>query len=198
MKRVLSRVGARFSQRARLAHALALLAEGEAVEGFGHLSILAGAGMPEAQFRVGRAYLDGTGVPPSLVEGARWMRRAAEAGWVEARLVLGTLYLFGLPHEAGAAQGLRLTAETPGDSTPDPTAAAHWARLAAEAGSPDAQALYGYILANGPDELRDVAAAEDWFARAAAAGCAQGHLGLGLAWLRAATDEAGRARAAAA
>ncbi|MFT8680509.1 tetratricopeptide repeat protein, partial [Gluconacetobacter sp.] len=143
MRRVLSALGARFSPRARLAHALRLIEDGDVVAGVALLGSVAEAGVPEAQFRVGRAYLDGTGVPPSLVEGARWMRRAAEAGWVEARMVLGTLYLFGLPREGAADEGVRLVAETPADRVPDPVEAARWALLAAEAGSPDAQALYG-------------------------------------------------------
>ncbi|MFT9090644.1 MAG: sel1 repeat family protein, partial [Gluconacetobacter sp.] len=68
---------------------------------------------------------------------------------------------------------------------PYPPAPAGWAGGAAEAGSPDAQALYGYILADGPADMRDVVAAEGWFSRAAAAGCPQGYLGLGLVWMRA-------------
>ncbi|MFT8421562.1 MAG: sel1 repeat family protein, partial [Gluconacetobacter sp.] len=108
MRRVLSALGARFSPRARLVHALRLIEDGDVVAGVALLGSVAEAGVPEAQFRVGRAYLDGTGVPPSLVEGARWMRRAAEAGWVEARMVLGTLYLFGLPPARAAGPGSRL------------------------------------------------------------------------------------------
>ncbi|MFT9090645.1 MAG: hypothetical protein ABF479_06560, partial [Gluconacetobacter sp.] len=119
MRRVLSALGARFSPRARLAHALRLIEDGDVGAGVALLGSVAEAGVPEAQFRVGRAYLDGTGVPPSLVEGARWMRRAAEAGWVEARMVLGTLYLFGLPREGAADEGVRLVAEPPADRVPD-------------------------------------------------------------------------------
>ncbi|MFT8776679.1 MAG: hypothetical protein ABF893_08495, partial [Gluconacetobacter liquefaciens] len=62
--------------------------------------------------------------------------------------------------------------------------------------APDAPAVFGYMRAEGPADMRVVAGAAGWFPRAAAAGCPQGHLGLGLVWMRAARDEAGHARAA--
>ena len=71
-----------------------------------------------------------------------------------------------------------------------------WAKPAAEAGSPEAQALFAYILTSGPDELRDLDAADDWYRKSAAANCPQGHLGLGLALLRTATDNTAQAAAA--
>ena len=48
----------------------------------------------------------------------------------------------------------------------------------------DGGALLGYILTSGPEEMRDVAAAEQWYRRSAEADCPQGRLGLGLALLR--------------
>lgn len=95
-----SRLIARRSPQARLEHGLRLLKDEDFTEAFAEISAAAQSGLPEAQFRLGRLYLDGTGVPRDLVEGARWTRRAAQAGWNEARFVLATLYLVGLPAAA--------------------------------------------------------------------------------------------------
>jgi uncharacterized protein len=190
------RLAARFSRSARLQYGVSLMESGDAKQGFALLSDVAAAGDPEAQYRVGRAYLDGTGVPPSLEEGARWLRLAAEAGRVDARFTLATLYTIGLPEgmEEGA---LSLSAkDAPPKRVPDFDKALHWARLAADAGSPDAQALLGYILTVGPEHLRDSTQARSWYEKSATAGCSQGHLGLGLTFLNEARDDAGLQRAA--
>ena len=46
------------------------------------------AGIAEAEFRVGRCYLEGAGVPPSRAGGRRWLERAANQGYVEAQALL--------------------------------------------------------------------------------------------------------------
>ncbi|MBF0887286.1 MULTISPECIES: tetratricopeptide repeat protein [Gluconobacter] len=182
-----SRLAALFSSKGKLDHAIRLTETGKAVQGFALLSRLAAAGDAEASFRVGRAYLDGIGVPPSLEEGARWIYQAAQAGHIEAAFVLATLYTVGLPEgfEIRPAQaGLDLShVPSAGPRRPDFHLGLHWARIAAEAGSPDAQALLGYILTNGPDDLRDLSQARSWYDRSAAAGCSQGHLGVALSIL---------------
>ncbi|MGI4946923.1 MAG: tetratricopeptide repeat protein, partial [Janthinobacterium lividum] len=167
------RAASLFSPRGKLRYALSLIEAGEVGRAFAPLSAAATAGIPEAQFRVGRAYLDGAGVPVSREEGARWIERAAEAGWVEAQVVLATLHLFGLV-SGGSGSAVFSPSLSQQDAKPDYERAGHWASRAAEAGSPDGQALLGYILTSGPVELRDLDTADGWYARSAEAGCPQG------------------------
>ena len=60
------------------------------------LARAAQAGIAEAEYRLGRCYLEGAGVPPSRTEGARWLERAANQGFVEAQAQLATLAIHGL------------------------------------------------------------------------------------------------------
>ncbi|GBR34281.1 tetratricopeptide repeat protein [Gluconobacter kondonii] len=189
-----SRLAALFSSKGKLEYAIRLTESGKAVQGFALFSRLAATGDGEASFRVGRAYLDGIGVPPSLGDGARWIYQAAQAGHTEATFVLATLYTVGLPEGfeiQSVRDGLDLShVPSSGPRHPDFHLGLHWAKIAAEAGSPDAQALLGYILTNGPEDLRDLSQARSWYDRSAAAGCSQGHLGVALSILdNARTDE---------
>ncbi|MBF0862068.1 tetratricopeptide repeat protein [Gluconobacter kanchanaburiensis] len=188
------RFGSLLSSKGKLEYAIHLTETGQAVQGFALLSRLAAAGDAEASFRVGRAYLDGIGVPPSLEDGARWIYQAAQAGHTEAAFVLATLYTVGLPEgfEIQTSREALDLSHTPeaGPRHPDFHLGLRWARVAAEAGSPDAQALLGYILTSGPEDLRDLPQARTWYERSAQAGCSQGHLGMALCILQdASTDE---------
>ncbi|WP_395370021.1 tetratricopeptide repeat protein [Komagataeibacter diospyri] len=170
---------------ARFRHACRLLEhEGRSAQGFALLGRLARGGMVVAQYQVARAYLDGSGVPRSPLEGVRWMHRAACAGHVEACFSLALMLLVDPPGHGGdhrGADGLLPMALPEGiDRWPDPEAATGWARQAAQAGLADAQALYGYLLATGPESVRDPQAARMWCERAARAGCPQGDLGLAV------------------
>ncbi|GBR50181.1 tetratricopeptide repeat family protein [Neokomagataea thailandica NBRC 106555] len=188
------RFSAFINPQAKLGYALELLESKSAVRGVQLLGQLAKDGNTDAKFRLGRAYLDGKGVPPSLEDGARWMLQAAEAGHTEASFILATLYTVGLP------EGFEIRSETggldlaikpqQGERIPDFHQGKYWAQKAAVDGSADAQALLGYILTNGPSDLRDDSAAREWYQKSAQAGCSQGHLGLALALLNEAdTDE---------
>jgi uncharacterized protein len=54
------------------------LCEGQRfAEAFSLLAFAARASIPEAEYRVARCYLEGSGVPPSRVEGVRRLQRAA-------------------------------------------------------------------------------------------------------------------------
>ena len=88
------------SARARLG--IDLLERGRAAEGFRHLAHAARNGCIEAQYRVGRCYLEGTGVPQATAEAVRWLERAAEAGSLDAQFHLALLYARGVrpPQEA--------------------------------------------------------------------------------------------------
>ena len=82
------------SARARLG--IDLLECGRAAEGFRHLAHAARNGCIEAQYRVGRCYLEGTGVPQATAEAVRWLERAAEAGSLDAQFHLALLYVRGV------------------------------------------------------------------------------------------------------
>ena len=70
---------------------------------FRHYARAARGGLAEAEYRVGRCYLEGSGVPPSSVEGVRWLERAANRGFVAAQAQLAGLYVQGL----GAGQAAK-------------------------------------------------------------------------------------------
>ena len=72
-----------------------LTEQGDVKQAFPLLSRAARAGIAEAEYRVGRCYLEGAGVPPSRAEGARWLERAANQGYVEAQAQLATLAIHG-------------------------------------------------------------------------------------------------------
>ncbi|MCE2565572.1 tetratricopeptide repeat protein [Komagataeibacter sp. FNDCF1] len=165
--------------------------EGRSAQGFARLGDLARQGMVAAQYQVARAYLDGSGVPRSPVEGVHWMHRAASADHAEACFSLALMLLVDPPERRGA-DGLLPTAWPDGiGQWPDPVAATGWAGRAARAGLPDAQALYGYLLATGPDTVRDPEAARLWSARAAQSGCPQGDLALAVTHLSAPDQDPG-------
>src|ERR1700733_16644 len=147
------------SPAAALRRGLRQFEQGQMRDAFVLLSRAARAGIPEAEFRVGRCYLEGAGVPPSRTDGVRWVERAATKGYVEAQALLATLCLHGMGpgfadagvHAGGGLFGGHTVAE------PDYPSAAKWARLAAEAGSSEGQAVLGFILTSGPENLRNPA-----------------------------------------
>jgi uncharacterized protein len=136
-------------------------------------------GDPEAAFLVGERYLEGIGASRHPPSAARWFQRAAEAGHVRAQCRLATLYLFGVA-KASVECNARLfePAELEGA---DYHEALVWARRAAEAGAPDAQAMLAFILSSGPEELRDPDAAFEWYRRSSEQDCPEGRLGYAIA-----------------
>lgn len=193
---VLDRLAAPFSARARLRVGLDLVERGKGAKGFHYLARAAVCGCTEAQYRVARCYLDGKAVPQSGTEAMRWLERAARRGHSEAQFVLAALYAQGLGGGTDSSSAVAPLFPRPEASEPNYEAALHWGRLAAEGGNAEAQALLGYVLTSGPMTLRDAGEAENWYRRSARAGCPQGSLGLGLALLRTARDEAGQREAA--
>ena len=75
------------SARARLG--IDLLEAGRAAEGFRQLAHAARSGCVEAQYRVGRCYLEGTGVPKATAEAVLWLEREAD-GSKDAQFYLAT------------------------------------------------------------------------------------------------------------
>ncbi len=152
--------------------------QGDVKGAFARLSRAARSGIPEAEFRVGRCYLEGAGVPPSRADGVRWVERAATKGYVEAQALIATLCLHGMaPGDANTGSGL-FGGQTMAE--PDYPTAAKWARRAAEGGSAEGQAVLGFILTSGPENLRNPAEGDRWYQKSAAGGCPQGQLGYAL------------------
>lgn len=85
------------------------------------LSPLAQQGQAQAQYRLGKMFNLGQGVPASKKEAARWFHLAAEQGLAEAQSALGYLCLIG----EGVSQ--------------NSTLALQWTRKAAEQGNATAQ-----------------------------------------------------------
>jgi TPR repeat protein len=172
---------------AALRRAIQLSESGKLAEAFPLMAIAARAGIAEAEYRVARCYLDGSGVPPSRMEGARWLGRAANHGSADAQALLAALYVAGLATTAEAdgtgADSERLF-KRDSSSEPDFAAALGFATKAAEAGSATGQAILGYILTSGPEPMRNADAAHRWYEQSAAAGCAEGCLGLALSLAR--------------
>src|SRR5436190_14856689 len=184
---ILDRLTGRANPAAALRRAIQLSDSGKPAEAFPLMAVAARAGITDAEYRVARCYLEGAGVPPSRSEGARWLRRAAGHGSVDAQALLAAVYVAGLaPAEGDVGRGLseRLFAADSLSGDPDFAAAHGWAIKAAEAGSPTGQAVLGYILTCGPEPLRDPDAAHRWYEQSAAAGCAEGSLGLALSLAR--------------
>ena len=102
---LLDRLLAALSSAAALRRAVRLIDQGNAKQAFPLLSRAARAGIAEAEYRVGRCYLEGVGVPPSRTEGARWLERAANQGYVEAQAQLATLAIHGLTASADTGSG---------------------------------------------------------------------------------------------
>ena len=179
--------------------AFAAAEAGKLQDVFPVLAKAAQKGQARAQYWVGKAYLEGRGVPRSRASATQWLTRAGEAGDKDAQAVLAALYLTGASKASGATaqQGVASVFADDGATEPDFERALHWAKPAADAGSADAQALLGYLLTSGPAPMQDHAAALEWYRKSAAAGCGQGSLGLALALLRDAKDDTDRGIAAA-
>ena len=186
------------SPAAALRRAIRLIDEGKAVAAVPLLARAAKAGIAEAEYRLGRCYLEGTGVPPSRAAAARWLEHGASHGHVDAQSLLAGLYLHGLAartdHQGDTAAARLFEAEE--QAQPDFDSALKWARLAAEAGSAKAQAVLGYILTVGPEPIRDLEAANGWYERAATGGSPEGSLGYALSLAKRATDAESRRQVA--
>ena len=163
-----------------------LIEQGNVKQAFPLLSRAARAGIAEAEYRVGRCYLEGAGVPPSRAEGARWLERAANQGYVEAQAQLATLAIHGLTASSGCGAESAATSCSPATRRPrriSRPASAGRARRP-KAAPPMARRCSGYILTSGPEHVRDLDEAHRWYERSAAAGCPQGALGYALSLAR--------------
>lgn len=159
-------------------------------------------GQADAQYYLGRLFLDGLGVPKDPVRGLGWLRKAEAQGHVEALAELARCHYQGLgcPQDipvalraardaaargSAAGQNVLGVMHSAGAGVPrnDGEAVRLW-REAAEAGNPSAQWNLGYAHSNGQYGMaRDDAEAARWFERAAMGGHSNGMMSYGWALL---------------
>ena len=109
-------------------------------------------GKPDAQYKLGRMYRQGEGVPKDDREAVKWFLLAAEQGDAEAQYNLGVMYSKG----EGVAE--------------DDREAVKWYRKAAAQGLAPAQHNLGVMYANGRGVPEDYVKAYAWLNLAAAQG----------------------------
>lgn len=114
------------------------------------LTVAAGKGDAEAQYRLGQAHLRGLGVKKDIPKAFAFMKQAADQGHTEALGGVGYFY----------AQGLSVKK--------DLTEAAAWFRKGAEKGGAKAQLNLGQALLHGRGVQPDEAEGLKWVERAAA------------------------------
>ena len=166
---------------ARLARAETLASRDEHTSAFRLFAQAARAGLPRAQYRLGRCYLLGLGVPLSVREALRWLTRSAETGETAAQCQLGALALQGAVERAET--GLFDDVHQGAHQQADFERAEYWCRRAAASGSAEAKALLAFILTAGPEERRDQAASEILYREAAEAGWLTGQVGAAMTFL---------------
>src|SRR5271156_2735251 len=83
------------SPAASLRRAIRLSENGKETAAFPLLARAAKAGIVEAEYRVARCYLQGSGVPPSRTEAARWLKLAATHGSIDAQVLLSVMCIQG-------------------------------------------------------------------------------------------------------
>jgi hypothetical protein len=143
---------------------------------------------PAAQYEMGIRYAEGRGVMRNLEKAARWLERAANAGFVPAQFRLAGLYEKGegLKKDLQAARRLYGAAAAKGnakamhnlavlyaegiDGTPDYTMAAYWFRKAAGYGVADSQYNLAILYARGIGVEANLGESYKWFALAALSG----------------------------
>lgn len=109
-------------------------------------------GEPEAQFELGRRYLQGVGLERNDVMALYWVRAAAEQGYARAQAGLGWMYAVGRGVERNDAQSFV------------------WYERAAREGYRVAQRMLGKYYEKGIGTEPDLALAKAWYEKAAAQG----------------------------
>jgi len=161
---------------------------GDYVKAYKEFKPLAEEGNAEAQYFVGFMYDTGEGVAKDKDEAAKWYRKAAEQGHLEAQLRMLTCYLV---HEKdidwlrksaeegdAIAQCLLGTAFAKGQGVPqDHAEAAKWYRMSADQGNDNSQFSLGWMYAYGQGVPQDFVLAHMWFTLAAAQGNSEAQKG---------------------
>jgi uncharacterized protein len=129
---------------------LTALFAGDPAQAFPWVLEAARHGVTEAQLRLGRMYLEGTGVAKNQEAAFRWFSTAARDHNIEAMNMLGRC------HENGWG------------TEPDPAQAAICYQKAATRGDAWAQYNLGHMFLDGNGVQQDADAAFHWYSRAAA------------------------------
>lgn len=137
--------------------------------GLSRLRELAYQGIPEAQYSLGTAYLEGDILPQDYERALSWLRPAAEQGFPDAALNIGACYSRGWGVEVSQELALKYYEQAAEGGIPEAQRdvgmaylnglgveknfpkATTWLRKAAESGSIDAMANVGGLLATGPE-----------------------------------------------
>ena len=106
-------------------------------------------GDPEAQYRLGEMFADGTGTVVDQSEAVYWYSRATDQGHAAAQYKLGNAYFHGV------------------GTKPDKAKALEWWHIAAENGNREAQYHLGRAYFYGIDVQQNSKVALDWFERSA-------------------------------
>lgn len=122
-------------------------------------------GDAEAQFHLGRMYVNGEGVPQNNSEAVKWLRRAAEQEHVNAQSHLGWIYINGEIAPQDYSESVK------------------WYRRAAERGDAYSQSNLGFAYANGKGVPQDYIEAMKWTRRAAEQGYADAQYNLSLMYV---------------
>lgn len=118
-------------------------------------------GDPAGQFKLGKMYDKGEGVPKDRELALKWYRKAADQGYAEAQLLLGIIYDQGVGVAKDYAQALE------------------WYRKAAEQGYAKAQFNLGSMYDEGLGLQQDYQQAANWYRKAADQGFAKAQFNLG-------------------
>lgn len=132
------------------------------VKDFDEIQRKAENGNAEAQFQLGRIYHNGDGIEPNFNKAVYWYKKAAQQGYVDAQINLGSCY----------------------DENEDFDSAFYWNMEAAKQGSPIGQTNVGYYYRSGDGVAKDYAKAAYWFQKAADQGDAVGEQALGACYLK--------------
>lgn len=172
---------------ADVAAAFQAFRRGDYDRAFIEFKALAEGGDKYGQYNLAVFYTDDSlGVPQDYAQAARWYRRAAQQGHVEAQFKLAVMYIYGygvpvdrhktiywffrsaLEGHIDAQYNLGFMYRNGLDLKANDAEAARWFRRAAEQGSPNAQAALGVMYAKGEGVRRDEIEALRWLSRAAA------------------------------
>ena len=130
-------IAAPFTVNAGLNEGLAAYDRAEYATALKELTPLAEKGNAKAQYRLGKMFNLGQGLPPNKKEAAKWFHLAAQQGLAEAQGALGYLCLVG----EGVSQNNDLALE--------------WTRKAAKQGDATAQSNLGVMYREGEGVSKD-------------------------------------------
>ena len=163
--------------------------------------LAASAGDPGAQYRLGRSYMSGFGVPLDKATGVEWFRKSAAQGYADSQAALGVSYLMGQGVTEDDAQAQLWLAKAAGQNNaiadvelgyiyeagkgvpPDPAKAVEWYRKAAEQNNGLGQTALGTCYLAGRGVARDPVQGAIWLQKAADQGVPRAQAQLGGLYL---------------